>query len=112
MLVCAGASPAATLTPLTDIREIRALAPERAAEKLPVKVRGVITRLTPHELFLQDGRDAIFVGRNDHDPALRTGDYIEVRGFTDSGHFGIQTTAALCREFPGARDCHLHLPGR
>src|SRR5687768_4595676 len=32
--------------PLTDIREIRALSPEKAGEALPVVVRGVVTRAT------------------------------------------------------------------
>jgi signal transduction histidine kinase len=71
---------------LTDIREIRALPPERAAGELPVVLRGIITRLTAHELFLQDGAEAIFVGRRRHDPALRMGDYVEVRGVTERGH--------------------------
>lgn len=72
---------------ITDIGEIRAMLPERAAEFLPVNVRGVITRITPHELFIQAGAEAIFVGRLVHDPALRMGDYVEVRGVTDRGHF-------------------------
>jgi signal transduction histidine kinase len=72
---------------ITDIGEIRAMLPERAAELLPVTVRGVITRITPHELFIQAGAEAIFVGRQTHDPALRLGDYVEVRGVTDRGHF-------------------------
>jgi hypothetical protein len=72
---------------ITDIGEIRAMLPERAAELLPVTVRGVITRITPHELFIQSGPEAIFVGRLGHDPSLRLGDYVEVRGVTDRGHF-------------------------
>ena len=72
---------------ITDIGEIRAMLPERAAELLPVTVRGVITRITPHELFIQAGTEAIFVGRQKHDPSLRLGDQVEVRGVTEHGHF-------------------------
>ena len=87
LLVVGAAAPAAEApAPLTDIGEIRALPPERAAEDLPVHIRGVITRVTPHELFIQEGPEAIFVWRR-NDPALAMGDYVEIRGLTHSGHF-------------------------
>ena len=87
LLAAGGSLRADSPALLTEIREIRALSAERAEEDLPVHVRGVITRLTPHELFIQEGPDAIFVERRRHDPALRMGDYIDIRGVTDDGHF-------------------------
>src|SRR5688572_28232351 len=71
--------------PLTDIREIRALTPEKASEALPVVVRGVVTRATSYELFLQDGLDAIFVWQEVRDPVVHAGDYVEVAGHSHSG---------------------------
>lgn len=82
-----GADPVAPgqSQPLTDIREIRALSPEKASEALPVVVRGVITRATSYELFLQDGLDAIFVWQEVRDLDVRVGDYVEVTGRSHSG---------------------------
>ena len=72
---------------LTSIPEIRALPLERAGAGLPVQVRGVITRLTPFEMFIQDGADAIFVHRKEGTHAgLRLGDHVEISGTTHPGH--------------------------
>jgi signal transduction histidine kinase len=71
---------------LTDIGEVHALSPEQAAAKLPVSLHGVITRVTPYELFIQNGSDAIFVWQRHARPDLRMGDYVEVTGLTHSGH--------------------------
>lgn len=74
-------------SPLTTIADIRALTFEQASRALPVNVRGVITRLTLYELFIQNGTDAIFVRQEGEDHAnLRPGDYVEIRGATDPGH--------------------------
>ena len=78
---------AAVTAALTSIREIRALPPAKAAEGLPATVRGIITRLTPYELFIQNGPDAIFVWQISGGTAgLRMGDEVEVRGITHDGH--------------------------
>jgi signal transduction histidine kinase len=72
---------------LTSISEIRSLSLERAGAGLPVKVRGVITRFTPFEMFIQNGIEAIFVGRKEGSHAdLRLGDRVEVSGTTHPGH--------------------------
>jgi signal transduction histidine kinase len=72
---------------LTDIREIRALPTEQAGQGLPVIVRGVITRITPYELFIQNGPDAIFVNpQTGGHPELQLGDQVEVHGNTNAGH--------------------------
>lgn len=88
---------------LTDIQEIRALRPERAAESLPVVVRGVITRLTPFELFIQNGSDAIFIQQNGDSAGLRLGDRVEVRGVTRPGHLfpTIMPSAITLLDHPG-----------
>lgn len=70
---------------LTQIREIRSLSAARADEALPVIVRGIVTRVTAYELFLQDGPDAIFVWQEVRNPDVQVGDYIEVTGSTNSG---------------------------
>jgi len=81
------AAEAPPVHPLTAISDIRALPFEQAARALPVSVRGVITRLTLYELFIQNGADAIFVRQGGEDHAnLRLGDYVEIRGTTDPGH--------------------------
>jgi len=84
----AGPAPAAAPAgaALTDIKEIRSLSPEKAGEALPVVVRGVVTRVTFYELFLQEGPDAIFVWQEVRNPDVRVGDYVEVTGFSHSGH--------------------------
>lgn len=89
-LGCAHPAPAADSTEpepllLTHIREIRALSPQKADEALPVIVRGLVTRVTAYELFLQDGPDAIFVWQEVRNPDVQVGDYIEVTGSTNSG---------------------------
>lgn len=83
----ARAAEAPPAHPLTAISDIRALTFEQAARALPVSVRGVITRITLYELFIQNGADAIFVRQEGEDHAnLRLGDYVEIRGTTDPGH--------------------------
>jgi len=71
---------------LTDIKEIRSLSAQKAGEGLPVAVRGTVTRITPFELFVQDGPDAIFIWQEPWNGAIRIGDYVEVTGVTHSGH--------------------------
>jgi len=78
------ASPAAG--PLTEIRAIRALPAATASQALPVVIRGVITRVTPYEMFLQNGPDAIFVWQETRNAGQQAGDYVEVTGVTHGGH--------------------------
>lgn len=88
-VACLGAGAALATevpaTPLTQINEIRTLPARRASEALPVVVRGIVTRLTLYEMFLQDGPDAIFVWREKNLLEYQPGDYVEVTGVTDSG---------------------------
>jgi len=79
----AAADPAGPV--LTDIREIRSLSAQKAGEALPVTVRGLVTRVTPFEMFMQEGPDAIYVWQEVRNPAIVVGDYIEVTGFSHSG---------------------------
>lgn len=81
-----GAAVAESPRFVSGIKELRALSPQRASEALPVIVRGIVTRVTPYELFLQDGADAVFVWQEAGATALQPGDYVEIEGVTHSGH--------------------------
>ncbi|MFZ5494678.1 MAG: sensor histidine kinase [Verrucomicrobiota bacterium] len=92
LLLAGGCRALATEAPpaqhtLTAIADIRALSLEQANREVPVRVRGVITRFTPYELFIQNGADAIFVRQNEAGhPGMRLGDYVEISGTTHPGH--------------------------
>lgn len=75
---------------LTDIRRVRSLPRAKAAEHLPVQVRGVLTFVDPEWrlAFLQDGHDAIFVDTAETN--LAAGDWVEATGQTECTGFAPQ----------------------
>ena len=72
---------------ITSIAPIRALRPHESQQRLPVRVRGVVTFCDPgwNMLFLQDGSGGIFVGASN--PAVSAGDELIIEGVTEPGHF-------------------------
>lgn len=86
-IVASAAGPGTPPAVLTSIGEIRSLSPEQAAAALPVNVRGIITRCTPYELFIQNGSDAIFIWqRGGEHKGLSLGALVEITGETHPGH--------------------------
>lgn len=72
---------------ITSIGALRRLPPEQAAHALPVHVRGVITRCTHDEIYLQEGSDAVFVRPDPKRELYLPGDYVDIIGVTSEGHF-------------------------
>src|SRR5271155_5090186 len=69
---------------LTTVSRIRALTPEQAGRKLPVRIRGVVTVLSgwKSSFFFQDATAGISVDRTNDSPQLQPGESVEVRGVT------------------------------
>jgi signal transduction histidine kinase/CheY-like chemotaxis protein len=74
---------------ITRIGVIKKLAPDEAATKLPVRLRGVITSVNPVLLdgFLQGESGAIYLEQNEFLRGKAIGDLVEVTGVTDPGGF-------------------------
>jgi len=72
---------------ITSIKEVRSLSPEEASLGLPVRLRGVVTRATSHEMFIQDDADAIFIWQLESRQEYNMGDYVEMTGTTFIGSF-------------------------
>ena len=70
---------------LERIQSVRELSKSDAEDHFPVNLRGVVTYADADwdGFFIQDKSDAIYVVG--HDDQLRTGKFVEVRGFTDPG---------------------------
>ena len=79
------------LPTLTQIIQIRGLAPAQAAWKYPVHVRGVVTSLWKDykSLFVQDDTAGIFVAAESFnlDTNWNVGDEVEIDGITDPGGY-------------------------
>jgi len=88
-------SPAQTLTNAAQVLSLNA---ERAAQKLPVAVKGVVTAAEPTwngKFFVQDETSGVFVGnRTDYRPEV--GDVVEVTGVTHPGSYAPTITSAKC----------------
>ena len=105
------------LPTLTHVDQVRDLAPERAAWKYPVKVRGVITTIWKdyRALFVQDNTAGIYV---DVSPDTfwtnwSAGDEVEVEGVSGPGGFapiieGRSGQLIGPGQFPGARTVTLY----
>ena len=74
---------------LTHSRQVLDLTPQQATKQIPVKLRGVVTASFPQrrQLFVQDESGGVAVvgqlPRND----LKTGDFLDISGFTGVGAF-------------------------
>jgi diguanylate cyclase (GGDEF)-like protein len=73
--------------PLTQVRQVHALAAEEAARSLPVHLVGVATALSGyrHSFFFQDATGGIDVESNI--AAVKVGDRVELTGTTGTGFF-------------------------
>ncbi len=74
--------------PLTTVRQVHQLTAEKAAEGLPVSIRGVVTiaSVSQSAFFLQDDTGGIFIKRTEHSP-LQAGEEVEVTGVSQAGEF-------------------------
>src|SRR3974377_1073225 len=79
----AAASP---VPPLTNAATVRGLTPEAAAQRLPVRLQGVVTCIfNPRSCFVQDQSAGIYVGNGVEVPALAAGDTVLIEGVSDPG---------------------------
>ncbi|HEX6738939.1 MAG TPA: sensor histidine kinase, partial [Vicinamibacteria bacterium] len=74
---------------LVPVAGIRALSPDEARQRRPVRVRGVVTAHDPTRnlLFVQDETAGIYVEAWRHLYDVRPGQTVEVAGWTDRGAF-------------------------
>ncbi len=81
---------------LTNATQVLSLSAERAKEKLPVQIRGVVTAAEPTwggKFFIQDETSGVFVG-NSASGRPETGDILEVGGVTHPGAYAPIITSA------------------
>jgi len=85
---------------LTNAAQVLSLSAGRAAQKLPVHVRGVVTAAEPTwggKFFVQDETSGVFVGnRTDYHP--EPGDVVEVTGVTHPGAYAPIITGPKCKK--------------
>jgi PAS domain S-box-containing protein len=88
------ATPAAP-APLTHLSEISKLSREQAAQRLPVKLRGVLTYADPEwrNGFIQDKGDAVYAYLDLNEKNLQAGQLVEVTGQTSPGGFAPEVLA-------------------
>jgi diguanylate cyclase (GGDEF)-like protein len=89
---------AESVTPLTQIRDVRQLSAEQAARSLPVHAVGVVTAKSGYarSFFLQDGTAGIDVESNP-DRTPEVGDLVDLTGTTGPGHFAPIVVASHVR---------------
>ena len=85
---------------LTNAAQVLSLPGKRAEQKLPVRVKGVVTAAEPAwggKFFVQDETSGVFVGRGSE---LHTepGDVVEVTGVTHPGAYAPIITSASCKK--------------
>lgn len=73
---------------ITNAAYVRSLSPEGAAQRLPVRIEGVVTfSFNPRSCFVQDESAGIYVGNGVEAPALSAGDLVRVEGVSDPGDY-------------------------
>ena len=72
---------------LTNAAQLRTIPAIEAARQLPVKLRGVVTAVTPRAIFLQDATGGTFINIVNDNPEAGPGDVLEVEGVTYAGRF-------------------------
>lgn len=74
---------------LTAVSQIQRLRPEEARKNFRVRIKGIITQVTPGYLVLQDATGGVFTSYDSHDwmDQPLVGDLWEVEGTTDPGDF-------------------------
>ncbi len=104
---------AAAIEVLRTVREVRTLSKTRAAERLPVRLQGVVTYADPAwpHFFLQDNTGALFVRA--WRGGLRPGEWVDVEGVTDAGGIARMIVDATLRPLGTAsfpEPLHVDLP--
>jgi signal transduction histidine kinase len=83
---------------LTNAAQVLSLSAERAAQRIPIRVKGVVTAAEPTwggKFFVQDETSGVFVGsRANYQP--EAGDVVEVSGFSYPGKFAPTITSPTC----------------
>jgi PAS domain S-box-containing protein len=74
---------------LSTAAQARSLTPQQAAERLPVRLRGVVTFYDEvlYSRFVQDETAGIYLREMTNLPALRPGQVVEVEGVTSPGEY-------------------------
>jgi signal transduction histidine kinase len=84
----AAQGPAEPATVITNARQLRLLDPRTAAEKVPVRLRAVVTALDwSRTVFVQDETGGTFFAFRNVGAGLESGDRIEITGTTYPGLF-------------------------
>jgi PAS domain S-box-containing protein len=97
-------SPAPSV--LTNAAAVRSLPPAVAAQRLPVRLRGVATYVFDTQAcFVQDESSGIFVGAGEPIPHFVSGDLVEVEGVTGPGEY-----APIVHPQAARRVGHTNLP--
>lgn len=85
-----------TLPELRTAEQVRQLTPEQAARHYPVRLRGVLTFFDPNQFyrFIQDNTAGIYLFPSDalNNPALATGESVEIEGETNPGEYAPTVT--------------------
>jgi len=84
---------------LAAVRQVLRLKPEKARQKIPAQIRGVVTEATSSTLVIQDSTGGVFVHYTAKDWAdqPRIGDLWEIKGVTDPGDFSPVLRATRAR---------------
>jgi signal transduction histidine kinase len=85
---------------LTNAAQVLSLSAERAAQRIPIRVKGVVTAAEPTwggKFFVQDETSGVFVGsRANYQPA--PGDVVEVSGLSYQGKYAPTITSPTCKK--------------
>lgn len=75
--------------PFTNIAAIKVIPPDAASQKLPVRLRGIITAFNPRvpDAFLQDNTGGIYLSSTDLLESIKIGDVVDIEGVTHPGGF-------------------------
>lgn len=94
LLISAPATPAQEL--LTKVDQVRALTPEQAGARIPVKLDGLITFFDSKrgQAFIQDETGTLFF-RPSPEPVPKVGDRVEITGTTWGGSFSPSVTGVV-----------------
>ena len=102
-----GAAAAELLPLLQQAKEIRDLSPTEAARGFPVRLRAIVTYTDPRWglYFVHDGRFGIFVMPGAGNESLRSGQLVEIEGYSAAGDFApdvipVRITRQAQAEFP------------
>ena len=93
----AGKNPIPTL--ITKVSDLRALAAGVAAQKIPIRIRGVLTYYDAEwkNVFFHDGVDGVYLTLENYPTNLIAGQWVEVTGKSDPGLYAPIVTDAAVR---------------